>query len=141
MENQSTYSQNIRTEIYLCMNNPWRWSGNIENNIEKATEKDFFQMFKEICAIYHQGLNRDEKSFQWYFEEIFEKRVIDPQIEIKKFGQRGDGLADFFVENRKEIHNQNLNDYKKIYVLWKEVGTRKGFNISFYPNDLDEIFD
>ena len=126
---------------YLGFNNPWRWASNIENNIQKATEAEFFQMYNEICLTYASGLGRDEKSFQWYFEEIFQKKVIDPEIEIKKLVQKGEGVADFFVTKRKEIHNKNLSDYKKIYSLWKEVGIKKGFDISFYPNDLDEIFN
>lgn len=141
MENQSIYSTSIGISIYLCANNPWRWSGNIENNIKKATEEDFFQMFKAICAIYHQGLNRDEKSFQWYFEEIFEKKIINPKIEVEKYGPRGEGIADWFIEERKKTLNQNMDDYNKIYSLWKKVGREKLFNVSIYPDALDEIFE
>lgn len=130
----------ISNSIYLTMNNPWRWEGIIEDNMEKATEADFFQMYKEICLIYHSGLNQDEKSFQWYFEEVFEKKVIDPEFEIKKYGPGGEGVADWFVKERKKTHNQNLEDYEKIYNLWKKVGIARGLNVSFYPNQLDEIF-
>lgn len=82
-----------------------------------------------------------EDDLKWYFKEIIDRRVIEPEIEVKKFGKRGKGIIDYFLENRGKMHNQNLDDVKKIYTLWKEVGIRKGFNISFYPEDLDEIFE
>jgi hypothetical protein len=132
----------IKELTYLvASNNPWQYKGNIENLLNNSSEKEFFQIFHEICFVYQKNSGLDDKFFQWYFEEIFERRVIDSEIETKKFGKKGEGIADSFVQKRKEIHNQYLEDVRRIYVLWKEVGIKKGFSISFYPNDLYEIFN
>jgi len=131
----------IKQLTYLCVNNPWRWRDNIENIFKMSSEKEFFQIYYEICFAYHKSSCLTDKDFQWYFEEIFEKRVIDPEIEIKKFGKRGEGMVDHIFEERKKCHNQNLDDTKKIYILWKRIGLQRGFSISFYPDDLDEIFE
>lgn len=126
---------------YLCVNNPWRWKDNIENILSNSSKEIFFQIYREICFAYSIQFNVTEDDLKWYFKEIIDRRVIEPEIEVKKFGKRGKGIIDYFLENRGKMHNQNLDDVKKIYTLWKEVGIRKGFNISFYPEDLDEIFE
>lgn len=133
--------EDIHQLTYLCVNNPWRWKGNIESILSNSSKENFFQIYREICFAYSIQSNVTEKDLQWYFEEIFDRRVIDPEIEVKKYGKHGKGIADYFLEERKKMHNQNLGDVKKIYTLWKEVGIRRGFNISFYPDDLDEIFE
>lgn len=133
--------EDIRKLGYLCSNNPWRWKGNIENIINKSSKEDFFQIYNEICFAYSIYLNAGEEIFQKYFEEIFEKRIIDPEIEVKTFGENGRGIADFFVRERKKIHNQTMDDIKKIYCLWKLVGIQRKFNVSFYPDDLNELFE
>lgn len=133
--------EDIKQLTYLLVNNPWRWEGNIKNILNRSSEKIFFQIYNEICLAYSIHLNVTDKDLQWYFEEIFDKRVIDPEIEIKKYGKNGEGIADYFFEERKKIHNQNLGDVKEIYTLWKDVGIQRSFNISFYPDDLDEIFE
>lgn len=131
----------IRVSIYLVFHNPWEFAPYIEWNMEKAIEAEFFQMYKEICLIYASGLNRSEESFQWYFEDVFEKRIIDPNIETKKYGPGGRGIADWFVEGRKKDHEENMNDYRKIYSLWKKVGINRGFDILHYPDQLEDIFN
>jgi len=141
MENKFHDLGDVIELTYLLVNNPWRWSGNIENLLNNSSEKEFFQMYREICFVYDRNSSIDDKFFRWGFEEIFEKRVIEPEIEIKKYGAMGEGIADEFVDTRKKIHNQTLSDYKKIYALWKKIGIKRGFNISFYPNDLDELFN
>lgn len=136
-----TTMEDVKCLTYLCVNNPWRWKDNIEDILKHSSESEFFQIYQEICFTYQAGLNRDEKSFQLYFEDIFDERAIDPEIEIKRFGKEGEGLADYFIEKRKETHDENMDDQKKIYALWKEIGLQRGFNVSFYPDDLDEIFN
>lgn len=132
----------IQELTYLVgSNNPWQYKSNIKNLLDNSSEEELFQIFREICFVYQKNTGLSNKLFQYGFKEIFEKRIFDPKIETKKFGKENEGIADSFVKKRKEIHNQYLEDIRKIYVLWKKVGIEKGLNISFYPYGLDEIFN
>lgn len=141
MEKKYKVFGDIKKLTYLCLNNPWRWERNIENILINSSKEEFFEIYLEICLAYQINSQVTDKDLQWYFEEIFEKRVIDPEIEIKKYGPRGEGLADLFFDERQKIHNQYLEDIKNIYILWKEVGIMRDFNVSLYPDELDEHFD
>lgn len=133
--------EDIRKSTYLTVNNPWRWEGNIEQILNRSSERDFFQIYNEICLAYSIYLNAGEVIFKKYFEEIFQQRVIDPEIEVKTFGEGGRGIADSFFKERKKIHNQTMDDITKIYCLWKLVGVQRKFTVSFYPDDLNEFFE
>ena len=133
--------EDIMLLTYLNVNNPWRWKSNIEHILNISSETDFFKIYNEICFAYHISSNVSDSIFKKDFEEIFERRVIDPEIETKILGKGARGLADLFFEERKKIYNQTLNDMKKIYGLWKLTGLQRGLAIEFYPNDLDELFE
>ena len=131
----------IKILTYLNVNNPWRWDGNIKNILDNSPEEDFFQIFNEICLAFHINSEVEDKIFMKYFEDIFEKRIINPKIETEKFGKGGEDFADIFFEERTTLHNINLDDMKKIYLLWRQVGFQKKFDMSFYPDNLEEIFN
>lgn len=127
--------------LFLVHYNPWRWKEHIEANIRRSDEKTFFLFYHEICVHFEFYKEMKEEDFQWGFREIFKKRVINPDVEIQKFGKRGLGIADHFVNQRKKIISSHVNDIHKVYTLWKQIGTERGFEISFYPEKLNEIFE
>ncbi|MEI7621596.1 MAG: hypothetical protein WCJ51_03595 [Candidatus Moraniibacteriota bacterium] len=104
-----------------------------------SRESDFRQCYLEICLAYWvRYVGIEEKSFWWYFEDIFEGRSFvnpDPGIEIREI------FVDWFIERRKEVHRENMECTKTLYLVWKKIGVQRGFDVSFYPDDLDEIFE
>lgn len=130
----------IKLLTYLNVNNPWNWKSNITNILNQSSKVEFFQIYNEICLAFSVSINVCDSTFRKYFEDIFHKRVIDPDIEIKKFGERGEGFADYFFTERVRVHNQNLEDMRQIYVQWKAIGIERGFAVSSYPDDLLEFW-
>ena len=118
------------TELtYLHLNNPWRWKGNIENQLNQVTDEKVLKMLVESGIAYLREAHIRDKDLMWYFEGI--KQSFN--------ANEAGALMNWMFCARKETHLQNLEDVKKIYSLVRNKALERGINIKKYPERLEEL--
>jgi hypothetical protein len=129
------------TELtYLNVNNPWRWKGNIENNLNLATDEKVLKMLVESGIAYLREFNIGDKDLLWYFEDDLTQEIISPGHINKKYGSnKATSLVESIINSRRKNHLQNLEDVKKIYSLVRSKAIERGIDVKKYPENLEEL--
>jgi len=129
----------IKELTYLCINNPWRFKGNIENIINNASKEKIFNILTETGTAYLINSNLTEKDLLWYFEDKIAQEKKE-QGSVDKMSCPGMmDTINWIIDGRKKNHQQYLEDVEKIYSLCMNKAIELNMDISKYPKTLKEL--